>query len=424
MNFQKVFTIARREYLARVRNKWFVIMTLFLPVLMTSPVLIGGLITRADVDELRLLIVDVGTGQAGAIQEALEDIESFSLTVVGTRSLTASEFEGAQEGLRQSVLDEEIDGYLLIEPDEELGIRGRYLARETGNLVILGTLENRVRSVALESYLEGSGLDPERVNSLVRWDLETTQISAEGDEEGGFERAYFSTFMLAMVLYITVLMAGQQMGNSIIEEKSSRLIELVLGAVTATEFMSGKILGVLGAALTQLLAWIGLGLVIGLYALPMLAIGGEASDFDLLSFFDPGLIFYFAILFLLGYVFYSVLFAVAASTCSTSEDFQQIQFPLNMPVILSLFFVFYVITNPGSTMARIVSFFPPATPLVMLARINVLRPPLWEIWLSILLLVLTTAAAVWLAAKLFRFTLLMTGKRPSIGTVIRLLRVA
>jgi len=424
MNFQKVFTIARREYLARVRNKWFVISTLMVPVLMASPMLITGLITRTDVDELRLLIVDVGTGQAQAIQESLDEIESFSLTIVGTQSLTASEYEATREDLRQSVLDEDIDGYLLIQPDEELGIRGRYLARETGNLVILRTIESRVRSVALENYLSGSGLDPERVNSLVSWDLEATQISAEGDEEGGFERAYITTFMLGMVLYITVLMAGQQMGNSIIEEKSSRLIEIVLGAVTAAEFMSGKVLGVLGAALTQLAAWIGLALLIGLYVLPMLAIGAEAGDVDLMSFFDPGLIFYFAILFLLGYVFYSVLYAVAASTCSTSEDFQQIAFPLAMPVMLSFFFVFYVITNPGSTITRIVSLFPPATPLVMLARINVLRPPLWEIWLGILLMTLATAVAVWLAAKIFRFTLLMTGKRPSIGTIVRLLRAA
>ena len=180
----------------------------------------------------------------------------------------------------------------------------------------------------------------------------------------------------------------------------------------------------LGAALTQLVAWIGLALLIGLYLLPMFAIGAEANDLDLMSFFDPGLIFYFAILFLLGYVFYSVLYAVAASTCSTSEDFQQMAFPLAMPVMLSFFFVFYVITNPGSTITRVVSLFPPATPLVMLARINVLRPPLWEIWLGILLMALATAAAVWLAAKIFRFTLLMTGKRPSIGTVWRLLRAA
>jgi ABC-2 type transport system permease protein len=423
MNFSKVFFVARREYLARVRNKWFVIITLFVPVMMAAPVFIGSLIQRTDVDEVRISILDVGTGQAAAIQAKLQDIESFVLTITDRQTVSMFEADAARATQRQRVLDEDIDGYLLLEPDEELGIRGHYLARETGNVVILGTIENRLRQVALETYLAGSGLDTSRVNSLVSWDLETTQISAEGDEAGGFERAYFTTFMLAMVLYITVLMAGQQMGNSIIEEKASRLIELILGAITAAEFMTGKIVGVLSTALTQLAAWVSLALLLGLYVLPMFAMGG-GGDLDLMSFFDPALIFYFGVLFILGYVFYSVLYAVAASTCSTSEDFQQISFPLMLPVMMSFFFVFYVITNPASTMTRIVSLFPPATPLVMLARINVLRPPLWEIWLSILLLMLTTALAVWVSAKIFRFTLLMQGKRPSIGTVIRLFRAA
>ncbi|NKB88704.1 MAG: ABC transporter permease subunit [Acidobacteria bacterium] len=424
MNFQKVYAVARREYIARVRNKWFVIITLLFPVLMAAPVFIGSLIQRADVDEVRIAIVDVGTGQASAIQAEFETIESFALTISGSETLSASEYESRRESMRQAVLDEEIDGYVLIEPDEELGIRGRYLARETGNLVILGTLENRVRRVALENYLAGSGLETDRVNALVSWDLETTTISAEGDEDGGFERAYFTTFILAMVLYITVLMAGQQMGNSIIEEKSSRLIELVLGAVTAAEFMAGKILGVLSTALTQLAAWFGLVMLISLYIMPALAIGSDMGDLNIMEFFDAGLLFYFTILFLLGYVFYSVLYAVAASTCSTMEDFQQMAFPLMMPVMLSFFFVFYVITNPAATISRIVSLFPPATPLVMLARINVLRPPLWEIWLGIGLLVLATIAAVWVSAKVFRFTLLMSGKRPSIGTMVRMFRAA
>ena len=185
MNFEKVFHVARREHLARVRNKWFVIMTLFFPVIMAAPVFIGSLIQRADVDQVRVAIVDVGTGQGQAIETKLQDIEAFVLNVTSNQTMTASEYAATSDDFRQSVLDEEIAGYLLLEPDEELGIRGCYLARETGNLVILGTLENRVRQVALETYLAGSGLDSDRVNSLVSWDLETTQISAEGDEKGG-----------------------------------------------------------------------------------------------------------------------------------------------------------------------------------------------------------------------------------------------
>ncbi len=95
-----------------------------------------------------------------------------------------------------------------------------------------------------------------------------------------------------------------------------------------------------------------------------------------------------------------------------------------MPMVLSLMFVFYAITNPATLVTRLISLFPPATPLVMLARINVLRPPLWEIWLGILLLLAATLALVWVAAKMFRFTLLMSGKRPTFGAIVRLIRAA
>jgi ABC-2 type transport system permease protein len=288
----------------------------------------------------------------------------------------------------------------------------------------MSTLERAIRRVALQDYLQGSGLQSDRINALVAWDLEATTVSSEGEEEGGFARAYVSTFVLAMLLYMTVLIGGQQMGSSIIEEKSARLIELILGAVTFTEFIAGKITGVLAASLLQLGIWVLLSLLVGLYVLPALAVGAAMQGTDLMEFLDPSLLFYFAVLYLLGYTFYSAIYAAAASTGTSSEELQQIAFPLVMPMVASLMFVFYAITNPATTITRSVSLFPPATPLVMLARINVLRPRTWEIWLGIALLVAATAALVWVTAKMFRFTLLMSGKRPTFSAVVRLIRAA
>ncbi len=424
MSVTQVFNIARREFIAKVRNKWFVIGTLLVPVFMSMWVFIPSLLQRADIEELRIAVVDVGTGSGSQIADRLAEIDDFTLEVTAVRSLAASEITDATTSLQQQIVDETLDGYLLLEPDEELGLRGRYYARETGNLVVSSRLERAVRRVALEDYLQGSGLQSDRINALIAWDLEAITVSADGEEEGGFARAYVSTFMLAMLLYMTVLIGGQQMGNSIIEEKSTRLIELILGAVTSTEFISGKILGVLAASLLQLAIWALLAMVVGLVVLPALAMGAAMQGTDLLEFFDPSLMFYFAILYLLGYTFYSVIYAAAASTCTSSEELQQIAFPLVMPMVFSLMFVFYAITNPTATITRLISLFPPATPLVMLARINVLPPPTWEIWLGILLLLAATMALVWLTAKMFRFTLLMSGKRPTVSAIVRLIRAA
>ncbi|HJO04703.1 MAG TPA: ABC transporter permease [Acidobacteriota bacterium] len=424
MSATQVFNVARREFIAKVRNKWFVIGTLLVPFFMSMWVFIPSLLERADVDELHIAVADVGTGSGSQIAGRLAEIDDFALVAAAVSSLSEDEVTDARASLQQQIVDESLDGYLLLERDDELGIRGRYYARVTGNLVITSALERAVRRVALEDYLQGSGLRSERINALVSWNLEAITISAEGEEEGGFFRAYMSTLLLAMLLYITVLIGGQQMGNSIIEEKSTRLIELILGAVTSTEFIAGKILGVLAASLLQLSVWILLSMLVGLFVLPALAVGAAMQGTDLLEILDPSLLFYFAVLYLLGYTFYSVIYAAAASTCTSSEELQQIAFPLVMPMVLSLVFVFYAITNPATLVTRVISLFPPATPLVMLARINVLRPPTWEIWLGILLLLAATVALVWVAAKMFRFTLLMSGKRPTIGAIVRLIRAA
>ena len=152
------------------------------------------------------------------------------------------------------------------------------------------------------------------------------RLSDYGEQAGGFEAAFFSTFALAMLLYMAVIINGQGMATAIVEEKSSRLIEVILGAVTAGEFMAGKIIGVLGAGLTQLGIWVAVALVVVLQA------------------------------------------------------------------------------------------------IVMLARINILMPPLWEVWLSVALLLAASLAFAWAAGKIFRYALLMTGKRPTVPELLRVVR--
>ena len=326
MNVTQVTNMARREYLARVRNKAFIFTTLLVPALIALNLSFGQLLNRAGIDELRLAIIDAGTQQGEGVRAKVEAIDNFSVMVTEVARVEPGEVQAARDEFREPLLAEEIDGYLLLEPDDEIGMRGRYYARETGNIAVVRSLERAVRGAALEEYLAESGLDAERVSALIRWDLEATTVSTDGDQEGGFGTAFSSTFALTFLLYITVMMGGQQMGMSIVEEKTSRLIELILGAVTTTEFMAGKILGVLGAGLTQLSIWIGFALLASLYILPALAIGASMQGMDLVELLDPALLIYFAIFYLLGYLFYAVVFAAVASICTSTEEFTQLAF--------------------------------------------------------------------------------------------------
>lgn len=422
MSPTQIAKVARREYLTRVRSRAFIIMTVMIPVLMGGYVVAMPMIfTSSGVEALRIAVLDAETGLAPAVGEHLAAIERPRVDVA-EQALVTEDSEEARRPFTEAVLDGRLDGYLVLTPDPVIGARSRWYARETGNPVMLRDIERAVEAALLDRLVAGTGVDTERVRAWQRFALEAVTVSDEGESEGGFEAAFFSTFALAMLLYMAVLINGQGMAMAIVEEKSSRLIEVILGAVTATEFMTGKILGVLGSGLTQLGIWVAALLIGLLYAAPMLAMGPALAEFDLGAVLSLELIVYFAIFFALGYFLYSIFFAAIAATCTSTEELGQSMFAAVLPMVVALMSSFYVIANPGTTATRVLSLLPPLTPIVMLARVNVLSPPLWEIWLGIALLALGIVAAAWLAAGIFRYALLMHGKRPTLPELLSVIR--
>jgi len=422
VNPSQIVKVARREYLTRVRSKAFIFMTVLIPLLMGGYMFLMPLLFASPgIDELRIAVVDANTGLAEDLGEHLAAIERPRVEVA-EQAAVPEDSESVRRPFTEAVLDGRLDGYLVLTPDPVIGAGSRYYARETGNPVMLRDLERAIEATLLDRLVAGTGVDTERVRAWQRFDLDAVTVSDEGETEGGFEAAFFSTFALAMLLYMAVLINGQGMAMAIVEEKSSRLIEVILGAVTATEFMTGKILGVLGSGLTQLGVWVGALLLGLLYVAPMLSLGAGAADFDLGAILSLELIFYFSVFFALGYFLYSVFFAAIAATCTSTEELGQTMFAAVLPMVVALMSSFYVIANPGTVATRVLSLLPPFTPLVMLARVNVLTPPLWEIWLGIALLALGIVASGWLAAKIFRYALLMHGKRPTLPELMSVIR--
>ena len=424
MNLTQVGKIARREYRARVRSRAFIIMTIMVPVFMAAYMFVFPLIfSTTGTEELRVAILDTGTGLADTLVDHLAQIERPRIEVT-ERAEVPDDSDSTRAPFSNAVRQESIDGYIVLVDDPVIVARARYYARETGNPVMLNALERAVQATVLDRLLVDTGVDVDQVRALQRSDLDTVTVSAEGEAEGGFEAAFISTFALAMLLYMSVLINGQGMAMAIVEEKSSRLIEVILGAVTATEFMTGKILGVLGSGLTQLAVWVGGALVGLIFIFPTLSLGAELGDIDLAAILSFELLAYFSIFFTLGYFLYSVLFATVAATCTSTEELGHAMFAAVLPMIVALLSTFYVIFNPSTLGSRVLSLLPPLTPLVMLARVNVLRPPLWEVWLGITLLILGIVVAGWLSAKVFRYSLLMHGKRPTLPELLSVVRAS
>ena len=416
----KIYAIARREYIARVRSKAFLITTLLVPALMGFYAIIIPAMSRADVDELRVMVVDAGTGLGDTLTSRLSEVDSIPFEMQSTESIRVADLETRRTSLSDAVRNGDIDGYIVLSPDPDTLARSQYYARETGNIVINETIEGAVERTILESWFDGEELD--RLRRVQRTSLETITVSASGEETGGFLMAYASTMILGMLLYMTVLMYGQQMAMAIVEEKNSRLVELIIGAVTATEYMMGKILGVMLTGLTQLTIWLLMVAIMILGVLPALAIGASVANLDLTEVLDLRVLAYFSLFFLLGYLMYATVFAAVGATCDSIQELQQAMLPAILPVVMAFLSTIYIMGNPNSFASRVLSFFPYFTPLTMFTRVNVSEPPFWEVWLGIVLLLATAAFTVWGAAKIFRATILFHGKRPSWVELIRMAR--
>jgi ABC-type Na+ efflux pump permease subunit len=270
VNLTQIAKVARREYFARVKNKAFIAMTVLMPAFLGLYMFSVPLLARPGTRNLRVAVIDAGTGLGQPLADRLRSMEGPSISVTDVVRVDPTD-GAARERFGAAVRSRALDGYLLVETNarssfdrfrttlssaERPALDARYFARETGNPALMRELRLAVQSVALERLLDGTGVDINEVRKAQQLTLDSVTILDRGERAGGFQAAFASTMVLGMLLYVAVLINGQGMATAIVEEKSSRLIEVILGAVTATEFMTGKILGVLGSGLTQLAIWI------------------------------------------------------------------------------------------------------------------------------------------------------------------------
>jgi len=222
-----------------------------------------------------------------------------------------------------------------------------------------------------------------------------------------------------MMLYVTTLMWGQALMTGVIEEKASRVVELAVSSMSPWSLLSGKLLGIGGAGLTQLLVWVFSMAAISTFGAPMLA----ASEVPMPEI-TPLILTSYVIFFLLGFFLYASLYAAVGASVNTVQEAQSLVFPVMMPLILSVMFFPFVLQNPDSRLSVIPSLITPCTPIVMFLRITVLTPPAWQIVLSILLTALTTAGVMWVSARIYRVGILMYGKRPTFPEILRWVRTS
>jgi ABC-2 type transport system permease protein len=248
--------------------------------------------------------------------------------------------------------------------------------------------------------------------------LETKQLKGSAVVASDSERSFLGAYGLIIVLYASVLIYGINIARSVVEEKTSRIFEVLLSTVSSDSLMLGKLLGVGAVGLTQMGIWIGL---VVFYAGSSMAAGQGIHGLSSLGITNAELGF-FVIFFLGGFYLYSALAAALGSTVSGEQEVQQFSFILISPLVVSVVLLPYVIGNPNSTAAIVLSLLPPFTPIIMYMRICAQMPPAWQVWLSVVLLAASVWAMVWLAARIYRVGVLMYGKRATLPEILRWIR--
>ena len=432
-----IFVIAKREYLERVRSRSFVIMTFLIPLLMfgatAGPTL---LMTRTSSAPKHMVVVaadrDIAEMIRSRIEKKQDEQKSEDKTDGGplqkrnvvparfTVEISTNTAESERAALSQKVRDKQLDGFLWATPDAIKAKKIDFVTPEVASFIDNGTIAQSVADALRRSQLKSKGLKDADIEDVLK-SIEVEPQSPMGKNAPNPQVMFFATFGLVMVLYMTVLLYGINVMRSILEEKTSRIMEVMLSTASAKEMMAGKILGVGAVGLTQVGIWaLTAGAVGGVF-------GGSLLGGDLLkNVLSVKLLLAFAAFFLLGYVLYSTLCAAVGSMVNSEQEAQQLQFVVMMPMILAVFVIVNIFQHPSAGLAFWGSMFPFTAPLVMFTRIAMQQPSpgMWEIALSVGLMVATIYGMIVLCGRIYRVGILMYGKKPNLPEILKWIKYA
>jgi ABC-2 type transport system permease protein len=425
MRIDKAWVITRREYATRIRSKGFWISTIALPVLLLSLGVVPTLLaSKAGSSTRRLAVVDE-TGRLGApIQEAFgdsADADSRRGHFEATIEPLQADAEAQRSELDRRVLAKDIDAWMWISAEGLAAGEVEYHSESVASFMSQTVLQRSLTSLVRRQRLEQAGVAPELVDGvLANVSLKTVKVTAGGSREEGEGAGFILAYALFFLLYMVLMIYGQQVMNGVLEEKSSRIVEVVVSTTRPFELMLGKLVGVSAIALTQLSIWLGTlavvtlpGIVAGMAWLPS---GAEIPQLK------PWLIVHFILLFLIGFFVYSTFYAAIGAAFNNVQEAQQFASYAVIFLIAPMLFFFLVINDPDSTLSIVTSLLPPFTPLIMLLRLAVKAPPLWQVALGYALAVSFAVFMVWFASRIYRVGILMYGKKPTVQELWRWVR--
>jgi len=448
---RKLFAVVKREYIQRVRSRMFILVTVLGPVVISlfgiAPALIfsiraGGPVRVAVVDQTGKLYRSVYESVMDNAETPESTEEPMNAdTLNNNASERFQQMDEQQEGsveleevrpdgrslneikkeLDQRVLAKQLDGYLILPANLLQDGKPEYFGRNTGDVFTRKFLQEALSRAVRQQRLAEANIDDKIVEKLSEpVELEAMKVGATGGVRDAGE-GFALVFGAGFIMYLTILMYGQMVLGAVIEEKETRIAEVLFSSVKPFTLMMGKLVGVSLVALSQLAIW-GLGFAaFAVFGVGLLAARGVPLHIPNV----PAVNFiYFGLFFLLGYFIYSTIYALIGSMVTTAQEGGQLSMPVVLLPLIGFYLFLPVSRSPDSSLAFWVSMFPFFSPMTMLTRIVTQTPPLWQIVLSLLLGFGTVALLTWVAARIYRVGMLMAGKKATIAEVMRWVRQA
>ena len=444
---RKFLAVVKREYVQRVRAKMFIVSTVLLPLVMSLFAIVPAIILNIDAGgPLRVAVVD----QTGKIfaplkaaftnEEAEEAAQQptpepqaatpsrrglprmaarqFELTEVKTEGRSA---EDVRAGLDQQLLARQIDGYVILPPDFISTGEAKFFNNNPGDMLSRGILHSTLTRAVREQRLAQAHVPPETTKDLFKQvDLDAVKVSAAGEERDS-GASFVLVFGVGFIMYLAILMYGQVILGAVIEEKETRIAEILFSSIKPFTLMMGKLVGVSLVALTQLCIWATAFSVFAFYGVNLLLSRGVPATIPKIPFSHY---IYFALFFLLGYFIYATIYALVGSMVTTAQEGGQLAMPIILILVVSFYLFLPVSRSPDSQFSFWVSMLPFSAPVAMLVRIVTQTPPFWQIALSLVIGFSTVLLIMWFASRVYRVGMLMYGKRASLPEAWRWVRQA
>lgn len=442
---RKLWAVLKREYRETVRKPSFLVMTVLAPFLMAALMLVPALLAARGMGEKRVAILD-GTGRLASVVDALRREspaaspfshggragsrnapsgkilpEYVDLSAVDPKNAVGPYLDRLSK--ERASKDQVLDGVLLVPADafERPLTHLTYFSRSASDLLAQERLGRAVNTGLQQARLAARGFPPSELGLILApVPVESVQVTKSGQERKGGEGNFLVAMLFLTLLFIPSLVYGQEVMRGVIQEKTDRVVEILVSSMTPMELLTGKILGMAAVGLTQIAVWVAMG---GLLVGSGLS-QARGAGLDVSAVLRPSVAFWFAVFFLLSYLVTVGVYAAAGAIVSSEKEAQQMLTPVVFVFLVPWFLLMPILGNPDSTLSVVLSLVPIYTPMTMFIRLLVSEPPAWQVALSLVLSVGTIGFLLKATAKVFRAGLLATGKRPTIPELWRWLKEA